>query len=414
MRQSDMSGPIAYLAAQMPALSETFVYEELWGLRRLGVKIVPVSVRRPGQPAHGQEELARQVQYLYEGAKWRLVFEGLWNLPRFKGSAKALGWLVADLWECGPFRLATWKLGYQLLAAVRLAGILDGEKCTHLHVHFANAPTQIGMYAASLAGIPFTFTAHANDIFEHGVLLKTKATRSAMMLTISDYNRRYLEGRGVEPTKLTLIRCGVREVETKVEPVYGVKSHYRIGTLGRLVETKGMDVVIRALAELKERPYRVELVVAGDGPLLLELKRLVVNLGLADRVCFRGGIPHNEVGAWMRDLDLFVLACKRNREGDMDGIPVVLMEAMSELVPVISTRLSGIPELVLDGKTGLLANPDDPSGLARKIDRFLTKPALRKEMASNGIEYVRREFSQQVNLMRLMKCLTLDSEPSRE
>lgn len=394
---------IAYLAPEIPALSATFVYEEFLGLERLGIGVVPVSVHRPQQPALGQEVLAARVHYLYGGSKTELLLSGLLRLPFFAGASRALGWLLTDIVECGPLRPATWKLAYQYLAAVRLAGILRQERCTHLHVHFAHVPTQIGMYAAAMAGIPFTVMAHANDIFERGLLLARKAERAAKFLTISEYNRAYLERIGVAPAKLAVMRCGVSFPVREMPPSHQRRLSYRIGTLGRLVEKKGVDDLIRAVGLLGERACRIELSIAGDGPLRGELERLVAELRLDDRVRFEGNLPHRRVREWMHGLDMFVLACKPDANGDMDGIPVVLMEAMSQLVPVVSTRLSGIPELIVDGDTGLLANPGDPTDLAEQIDRLLDAPELRRALAERAEAHVCREFGQQVNLERLLE-----------
>jgi glycosyltransferase involved in cell wall biosynthesis len=186
-------------------------------------------------------------------------------------------------------------------------------------------------------------------------------------------------------------------------PEFKRRERYRIGTLARLVEKKGMDVLIRAVAELRDRPYRIELSIAGDGPLRSELETLVRDLNLTDTVRFEGGIAHSQVADWMRNLDAFVLACRKDSHGDMDGIPVVLMEAMSQSVPVVSTRLSGIPELVVHEETGLLADPGDHSSLAAQIDRLLESAELRSRLADRAMGHVRREFGQDVNLDRLLR-----------
>jgi glycosyltransferase involved in cell wall biosynthesis len=405
--QSGGSPTIAYLAPEIPALSATFVYEEMHGLERRGIRVVPVSVHHPHQPAYGKEDLTARVIYLYEGSKAKLVLAGLARLPLFSGAPRAISWLLSDLLTCGLFEQAAWKLVYQFLAGVRLAGILRREGCSHLHVHFAHVPSQIAMYASALVGIPFTIMAHANDIFERGLLLDRKASRAIRLLTISEYNRAYLESIGVAPDKLAVLRCGVSFPTGQIGPERHAGDTCRIGTLGRLVDKKGVDVLIRAIALLRDRPCRVELAIAGDGPLRNELEGLVKELGLVDAVCFEGNMPHDRVRSWMRGLDLFVLASKPDANGDMDGIPVVLMEAMSQSIPVISTRLSGIPELILDGQTGLLANPGDPGDLAEQIDRLLGAPELRHRLTSQALEYVQREFGLEVNLDRLIGHLAL-------
>jgi colanic acid/amylovoran biosynthesis glycosyltransferase len=394
---------IAYLAPEIPALSATFVYEELLGLERRGISVMPISVHRPLSLAHEQTELACRVNYLYELPKLKLILFGLVHLVRFKGFVKAMCWLVSDLFESGLLRLNTWKLVFQFLVAVKVAAILKKQNCIHLHVHFAHVPAQIAMYASALSGVPFTIMAHANDIFERGNLLQRKAERAAKMLTISEYNCDYLRNIGVGDDKLAVVRCGVSFTSPEKATILRDDAKYRIGTLGRLVEKKGVDVLIRAINELRDKPYGVELVIAGDGPLHNELVKLVKELDQTDVVRFIGSIPHNEVQAWIKTLDIFVLACKQDSRGDMDGIPVSLMEAMSQGVPVISSRISGIPELIIDNETGLLVEPDNYHDLAHKIDQLLSSPEQRKTLAAGALKHVDTEFSQGVNLDRLIE-----------
>lgn len=396
-------GTIAYLAPALTALESTFVYDELLALEGRGVDVVPVSVHRPTRLLVGHDELLDRTHYLYDGGFARILARSFSALFRTnQRHAQGLRWLLADLLEIGLLRPQGWKLVYQYVAAVRLAEILMTYKCRHLHIHFAHVSTQIGMYAAAMAGIPFTVMAHANDIFERGLLLPQKAQRAVKMLTISEHNRAYLERVGVAPDKLAVLRCGVSFAPRQSTPTREQRDVYRIGTLGRLVEKKGVDVLIRAVAELRGRPYRIELSVAGDGPLRGELEKLVADLRVEDAVRFEGNMPHQQVQSWIHGLDVFVLACKQDANGDMDGIPVVLMEAMSQSVPVISTRLSGIPELVVDGTTGLLAEPGSHMDLAAQIDHLLVSAGLCVNLTSAALAHVEREFGQQVNLDRLM------------
>lgn len=400
---------IAYLAPEIPALSATFVYEELHGLERRGFAVLPLSVRRPAQPALGQEALAGRTHIVYDRPKWLLALGEAFLLPFQAGLAKAFGWLWADLKECGPFSAAAARLTFQFLAAGRVARLLKQHRCQHLHVHFAHVPAQIGMYAAALSGLPFSFTAHANDIFERGLLLPQKAQRAARLLTVSEHNLAYLKQLGVDAGKLAMVRCGVSfPLPLARRPVIQ-GTRYRLGSLGRLVEKKGMDTLLRAVAMLTDEPWEVELSIAGDGPLRRPLEALATELGLRGRVHFAGSLPHRAVAAWLGELDAFVLACRPDAKGDMDGIPVVLMEAMSQGVPVVSTRLSGIPELVIDGQTGLLATPGDPADLAACIRQLLGSAELRTILAARALAHVRSEFSQEVNLDRLIAELGFES-----
>lgn len=411
--------PIAYLAPEIPALSATFVYEELLGLERRGIPVLPITVRRPAQPAPDQAALAARTRVLYGGGALGLALGSVLRLPRFgRRAGRALGWLAADLAAAGLHRPAAWKLAFQFLAAVRLAGLLEEAGCRHLHVHFAHVPAQIAMYAAALSGLPFTVTAHANDIFQRGLLLPEKARRAARMLTISEHNRAYLEGLGVPAHRLAVVRCGVAFpiAEAPRPPAAGPVR--RLGSLGRLVEKKGMDVLLEAAARLRLQGRQIEVDIAGDGPLRAELEALAGRLGLSGTVRFLGPLGHREVAAWLQGLDAFVLACKADAQGDMDGIPVVLMEAMSQGVPVVSTRLSGIPELVIDRRTGLLAEPGDGASLAEQLMRLLDSAPLARELARQAAAHVREEFGQAANLDRLLghfglaPCLAGPGQPS--
>ena len=261
---------------------------------------------------------------------------------------------------------------------------------------------QNAMYASAMSGVPFTIMAHANDIFERGLLLQKKAERAVKLVTISEFNRAYLEKIGVAKDKLAIVRCGVSFPILPPAKPFEIKTSYRLGTLGRLVEKKGIDVLIHAIAELQDRPYKIELSIAGDGPLRDELEALSRRLNVIQSVKFEGSLTHGAVAKWMRGLDAVVLACKKDKNGDMDGIPVVLMEAMSQSVPVISTRISGIPELVIHDRTGLLATPDDYQDLAIQIDRLLETTELRERLVSEAAEHVQNEFGRDANLQRLL------------
>ncbi|NDY91914.1 glycosyltransferase family 4 protein [Ideonella livida] len=396
--------PVAYLAPELYGLSATFVYEEIAALERRGWAVAPFSVHRPAQPARGQEALQARTRVLYDGAPALLAgaARGAWTALRHPVAlARALGWLVQDVLRVGPHRLAAWKLVWQWAAALRLARWLRQRGCVHLHIHFAHVPAQIGMYAAALSGLGFTITAHANDIFERKLLLPQKARRAQALLTISDYNRRYLQTQGVPDARLAVVRCGVSLQAGAPRPAAAAGTPLRVGSLGRLVEKKGMDVLLRALAQAVAQGQDLQLDIAGDGPLREPLQALAQTLGVAPRVRFLGAMGHAQVAAWLGSLDVFALACQVDAQGDMDGVPVALMEAMSQGVPVLSTRLSGIPELVVDGQTGLLAEPGHADSLAAQLMRLAGDAALRSRLGAAGARHALDEFSQQVNLDRL-------------
>jgi colanic acid/amylovoran biosynthesis glycosyltransferase len=258
------------------------------------------------------------------------------------------------------------------------------------------------MYASAISGAPFTIVGHANDIFQRPLLLKEKAKRAKQFLTISEYNRQTLIALGIPREKLSVVRCGVSFDVRSVERPWQCHPTLHIGSIGRLVEKKGFDVLLRAVATLKKKDYSINVSLAGEGPLKQDLMDLAKQLSISDRVDFIGAVAHSEVAAWMESLDVFVLACKKDRNGDMDGIPVVLMEAMARGIPVISSDLSGIPELVIHGQTGLLAKPNDSDDLADKIETLLNSALLANSLIGNASRHVALEFSMETNVNRLM------------
>jgi glycosyltransferase involved in cell wall biosynthesis len=399
---------IAYLGPEIPALSATFVYQEIAALADQGYDIVPISVHHPGHVAQGEAaaKIAARTVYLYDEGLGSFAKAALSLAVTAPGRfASVLMQTVGDSLCPGLSGHVRRGLLYRFLAGARVAEILKAEQCRHIHAHFAHIPTDITMYGAALAGIPFTFTSHANDLFERGWLLKEKVARSKYAVTISDFNWRFLVSKGADERKIRIVRCGVESERyaplARVDACRRGDGPFVIGALGRLVEKKGMDVLIRASALLARQGRSLRVEIAGDGPLMEELKSQAKAEGVSASIQFRGALPHTEVFPWLGTLDLFALACKKDKNGDMDGIPVVLMEAMALGVPAVSTEISAIPELVEDGVSGLIARPGDPESLAEKIAVIMDHPDRVTMFMKNGRKRVAEEFSTGVNISRL-------------
>ncbi|MGH1363401.1 MAG: glycosyltransferase family 4 protein [Calditrichia bacterium] len=398
---------LAYIGPEIPALSATFIYREILALERRGIYVLSLSVHKPGQTASETEawELARRTDYLYAVSLLRLLIINLFCLCTKPVSyLSTLSMVASDIGKTGIAKPSSYKLLYQFMVAVYASRQISQNNCSHVHAHFAHVPTQIAMYAASLSGVPFSFTSHANDLFQRGSLLAQKVERSTSAVTISEFNRRWLREQGIHSSKVSIVRCGVNTSEfvPKVQEETSTRRP-KIGSLGRLVEKKGLDVLLRAACSLSCEGQNFELEIAGNGPLEAELLELVNELGLQNHVSFCGSIAHDNVADWMKGLDMFVLACKRDRNGDQDGIPVVLMEAMALGVPVISTRISGIPELIHDGFSGRLALPGDVPSLTEAIREALNFPRKTANMASVALNRIEEEFAEPVNVNRLLQ-----------
>jgi len=396
---------IAYLAPELPSLSTTFVFNEILALKKLGTEIHTYSVHQPNNKAHGRqaEQMTSKTMVIYEQSLAIAIKVLIVNLLTHKRSSfKALVQLTGDMFKTGLVSGKSFKLMYQFIRGAWLASDLRKKNIEHLHIHFAHVPTQIGMYAAALVSIPFSFTAHANDIFEHPLLIKEKIKRAKRTVSISDYNIKFMKKKGGDLDKMEIVRCGVDSSLPVRDPIEANNRVYKIGTLGRLVEKKGVDTLIDAGKILKRNKFDFVIEIAGGGPLKNDLEKQVVVNGLQNIVHFLDVLPHSQVFHWMQTLDAFVLAAKKDKNGDMDGIPVVLMEAMNLGVPVLSTKISGIPELVQHQKSGLTAQSDNAAELAKNLIQLRQNQSLLDKLIQGAKQRIKDEFDQSLNARRLI------------
>ena len=399
---------IAYLAPEVPALSATFVYQEILQLEKMGLKINSVSIHRPINKALSPEleKLEKRTFYLYEQSFLKVVFTNLLLLVSspIKYTSTLLT-VFSDINNVGVFSHVGKGLIFRFIIAAGFVRYLKENNIEHIHANFAHIPTDIAMYAAALHGISFSFNSHANDLFERGWLLKEKVSRSKFATTISEFNKQFLIEKGAEEEKIKVIHCGVYTDSFSNSGTKELSNPPLLGSLGRIVEKKGFDVLIRACEILKRKNISFKLQIAGGGPLKPEFESLVNTLNLTGSIDFIDSIPHKDVPDWIKNLDVFVLSCKKDKNDDMDGIPVVLMESMLSSVPVITTRISGIPELVENEETGLLCDPNDAESLAEKIQTLLSNYELRRTLCKNAISKVQSEFELDKNVQLLAKKL---------
>lgn len=396
---------IAYIAPELGTLTSTFVYREIEALRKRGYTVATFSTLRPQERVVSEEarKLLSETDYLYDRSRRRVVLEALAQLRRSPGPwLRTLGEALLDAATAKvPAPADRVKLLWQFLAAAVLAGELQRSGAQHLHAHFAHVPTTIAMYAAAMAGIPFSFTCHANDIFERGTALRQKVRRARFTACISDFNRHYLTHLGCDARRMHIVRCAIDLTEYAFRPPSRPKGPVRIFSVGRLVEKKGVFYLLEAASILRERGIEIEVCVAGDGPLFDELRTLVAKRAMGAYVDLIGSQPQERIRELMRDADLFVLPCVVAASGDRDGIPVALMEAMAMGIPVVSTIVSGIPELIRHEVSGMLAAPRDSSNLADAIARLATDPDFARACALEARATMEREFEEGLNAGRL-------------
>ena len=397
--------PIAYLAGRFPALSETFVYREVTALRRRGWLVQVVSLNDPDQhDAQSLAHLCRSLHVVYgRGAKRTLIDAAAELLRRPGRSLGTFAQSVGDALLPGePMSLLQrLKLPLQGLAGVGLARRLRHKAVRHIHCHFAHAPATVGMYAARQLQVSFSFVGHANDLFQRRALLRRKLTRAAFVACISHWHREFYRGIVRLPDdQLPVIRCGVDipDVDGRDRATGRPLS---VVSVGRLIAKKGFDVLIRSVGQLVAEGSHVHCRIVGGGPLQEYLDQLIQELGLSNSVKLLGAKTNDEVRRMLQTADLFVLPCRVDSRGDRDGIPVALMEAMAAGVPVISGDLPAIRELVQHERTGLLVPPGDVNALSGAVRRVLSDDQLRCRLGTEGREWVKQEFSCEVNIRRL-------------
>jgi glycosyltransferase involved in cell wall biosynthesis len=276
--------------------------------------------------------------------------------------------------------------------ALGLAPVVKAMAPTHVHAHFATYPSTCAWLLARRLKLPFSFTAHAHDIFLEDHLLDEKMRAAAPVVVISDFNRRFLQERvrAAGSADVRIIHCGVRLDQFPF--VATGRDARRIVAVGRLDHIKGFEYLVEACALLKKRNVDFRCDVIGTGPLEADLAERIRDKGLSGQVLLLGARKQEEVRAMLNAAGVFALPSVVTERGDRDGIPVALMEAMASGLPVVSTRVSGIPELIEHEVTGLLAPERDAAALAACLERVLQDPAYGAALARQARAHIEREF----------------------
>lgn len=393
---------VGYVVSAWPRLSETFILNEVVGVERLGVRLQIFAVKDTNdKSAHPKvAEVRAPVTYL-----------------SMRRNPKAIGLASVRFFLRQPVRFCQTglrALRYRRLRALRcffqatyLAEILFRESLAHLHAHFAHDPTLVTMFVHHLTGIPYSFTAHAKDIYvkTSPALLRDEAQAAQAVVTCTEYNRRYMSAQigaaGVE--KLHCIYHGLDPSRFRFSRPRALdREPALILSVARLVEKKGLSDLIAAADILRRRDRRFQVEIVGDGPLRTRLAAQVRRLGLADRVKFAGPLPHDELCRIYQRASLFALPCVVAADGDRDGIPNVLLEAMASGIPVVSTAVSGIPEVINSESEGLLVPPNNPARLADALDRLLHSAELRERLALAARAKIEASFSIEKNSAQLV------------
>jgi glycosyltransferase involved in cell wall biosynthesis len=380
---------IAYLTGEYPRASDTFIQREVANLRALGHEVLTCSIRTTGAEhlvgPEQREEHARTFKVLDAVKTPTTTLRPHWRWVKTPGrylSALGLAWRTAPKGLKGRL----YNMIYFIEAGVLAAKLAD-EGVTHLHNHIAKASCTVAMLVGELSGLRWSFTIHGPDIFfePHHWRIDEKAARAAFVACISHFCRSQLMC-FADPehwSKLHIVHCGVDPTRYAPKPDRdGLQALF----VGRLAKVKGAPILIEAMARLAEKYPDLTLRLVGDGPDRAALETEVAERGLQDRVAFLGYKSQAEVAEELAQTDVFVLP------SFAEGVPVVLMEAMAAQVPVLSTRIAGVPELVEDGVSGRLVPPGDVDAFTEAFDALLSNPDKRASFGTAGRAKVMAEY----------------------
>jgi len=391
--------PIAYLVAEYPAISHTFVFREVQALRREGLEVKTASVRRTEHldkmtPAEQSEAAATSLIKDAPLGRIARAHAGMlatrpWVYVRILGKALALALKT-------PLRLS--KAIAYFAEAVVLVDWMKREGVRHVHVHFANPAATVALVAAAGRTMSYSLSVHGPDVFYDapGNLLAEKVAAAAFVRCISFFCRSQLMRLACfeQWAKFHVIRCGVdvQEYGLRQAPANAIPE---ILCVGRLVPAKGQHVLLRACHALVARGVPFHLTLVGDGPDRGSLEAYCRQLGIADAVTFSGAVGQDAVHAYYDRADLFVLP------SFAEGLPVVLMEAMAKGIPCISTRIAGIPELIEHRENGLLLAASNFDGLSDCLAQLLSDGQLRSAFAHSARQRIEADYDLVRNCRRM-------------
>jgi glycosyltransferase involved in cell wall biosynthesis len=423
-RHASVNTPVvAYIVKGYPRLSELFIASEIHRLEQIGIRLRLFVIKRgdDGVRHSTVDRIEAAPEYLPETASvsgsalWRWLLQ---HLPRFAAPLAR----TARRWPVGVAR-AAWAAGAQALRArstvwsaprkvyvkefLQAAAIADrlrnASDVRHLHAHFCHGATTVAWLAAMMSGRTFSFTAHAKDLYTPSLnpagLLRRKLAAAKFAVTCTEANRAFLlEQAGATPVfrvyhglNAEFAELMARQLADGDRPAPAHR--LRIISVGRHVHKKGFDLLVTACAHLARRGVAVDATIIGEhGDETDAIAAAISDLGLEQHVKLLGPMSQSDLFAALREASVFCLPCRVTDDGDRDGIPNVLVEAMATGLPVVTTNVSGIPELVQDGATGLLVEPDQAVALADVLHRLYTDAALGRRLGAAGRAVVAERF----------------------
>ncbi len=406
-----------------PATSETFILREVQQLLQDNVRLTLTALRPPAQILH-QDALNLSCPVIYRpnpfsAPFWRLALPFIlrpvfWRLlvelvREGLGDEASGERIVGTIWQRMSRVRDILPLWHVLPTAAWLAGVFRQQRVEHLHAHFLGVPALLTRAAARLMGVSFSLSVHGSDLFRRDTFRKGNVTAARFVLACTARNQRWIDDRHWKSTErihlvyhgLDLDKFSGQGPQTGTVDVHGVdRAEPLLVCVARLVPKKGIDTLLCACQQVLQRGQRVRCEIFGDGPDRRALERRASEMGLAGRVVFRGACSQEEVLDGYRRAALFVLPCRIAADGDEDGLPNVIVEALAMRAPVVSTTAGAVPELIEHGVTGRLVPPDDPGALANEIVWLLDHPEEQEQMVEAGRRRVEQLFDLKMDFVK--------------
>jgi len=394
---------LAYIIGTYPLLTTTFIDREIKQLRQWGVNLNIISIRRPSQNlSPGQKDLQQTVHYLLPVTPGALIASHFWFM--FSQPKRYWHTFFYLLTRPHPSMKSRLKTILHFGVGVYAARCLHDYASDHIHAHFVDRAATLALIASRLLNIPYSATAHANDIYVNPVLLEEKMADAKFIATCTRYNERRLANKGGNrlSQKIRCIYHGLDIKKYRPRQPQSQSSKPLLFSVGQLKEKKGLVYLLKACRVLEDWGYDFHCQIVGEGPLRKTLEAQIRQLGLEDTVNLCGALPHEAVIDKYKQASIFVLPCITGADGDRDGIPNVILEAMAMELPVVSTLHSGIPEAVESGINGLLVPPADEVALAKALADLIDRPHRRQQLGMRGRQMIADCFFFLSNVKRLL------------
>jgi colanic acid/amylovoran biosynthesis glycosyltransferase len=400
------AGRLGYVLKVFPRVSETFVINEILAMESFGEKVNVFSCHHPpGVVTHATLNLmSASLTYLED------------RVPDEETVGRARRHLQERFRVTDEQRERFLPRKYVRLA-VAMADIGREQQINHLHAHFASRSAHVALLASGIMGCPLSMTAHAKDIYHDEVdpdVLRWKISQAKFVATVTDFNLAHLRALVGDDAnarrKIVRVYNGI-DLSQFRPTAPALAKRPLILSIGRLVEKKGFEVLVRACRILVDEGRTFDCEIIGGGEREVSIREIIAELGLDDVVKLRGTLPTEQVAERLREAYALVLPCIVGSDGNVDALPTVIIEAMATARPVISTRLSGIPEMIVDGETGLLAEPSDPVSLARAITDLLATPDRAVAMGLAARRRAEQLFDLTTNAGQIRRLIRSDPPP---